>query len=96
MNLKSVRVLGKSYLLKQVEKSAVADDLGACSSDEQEILIRKGLPLATEQDTTLHEVMHAVDHAMGTKLTERQIGGMATGLLAVFKDNPEFMKYLSK
>lgn len=94
--MKDVRVLGKPFCIKLVEKSAVAEDLGACSQDEQEILIRKGLPLATEQDTVLHEVFHAIDHSMGTKLSEKQIGGMATGFLAVLKDNPEFLKYLAK
>ena len=97
MNIKSVRVLGKPFTIRLVDKTGVSEDnLGACAEDEQEISVRKNLPLETEQDTILHEVLHAIDHSMDTKCSEKQIAGLATGLLSVLKDNPEFLKYLSK
>lgn len=97
MNLKTVRVLGRPFRITQVEKGGMSEDsLGACAEDDQEISIRKGLKLETEQDTLLHEVFHAIDHLMGTKCSERQIASLATGLIAVLKDNPELLKYLGK
>jgi hypothetical protein len=44
----------------------------------------------------LHEVLHAVDEAMGLKLKEYQVKGAATGLLAVLKRNPALVAYLRK
>lgn len=69
---------------------------GRCDSDKQEIYVEKGQPLESEQDTVLHEVLHAVDHAFCIALTELQVRQTATGLLAVLKDNPEFLEYLAR
>jgi hypothetical protein len=44
----------------------------------------------------LHEILHAIDDAMQTKMKERQVHCTATGLLALFKDNPDFVKYMFK
>lgn len=70
--------------------------MGECDNDKQLILIRDGQPLESEQDTLLHEVLHAVDEAMGLKMKEAQVKGCATGLLAVLKDNPRFATYLRR
>ena len=70
--------------------------LGECDSDKQVITILDQQPLETEQDTLLHEVLHAVDDAMGLKMKEAQVKGAATGLLAVLKDNPRLAAYLRR
>lgn len=75
----------------------LGDDLnGECDTDKQKILVRDGQPLESEQDTLLHEVLHAIDEAMGLKMKEAQVKGAATGLLAVLKRNPAFTAYLRK
>lgn len=51
-------------------------------------------PKPQQQDTLLHEFIHAIDDAMVLGLTEEQTRAAATGLLAVLRDNPEFTKYL--
>lgn len=98
-----VRVLGKQYDLAYVPpdspKLMDGEDalVGQCDSEKQRILIAEGQPLESEQDTVLHEVLHAVDFAMSgvEDAPEAVIRRLATGFLAVIKDNPSFVKYLS-
>jgi hypothetical protein len=60
------------------------------------IAIEEGQPLANEQDTVLHEVLHAVETAMGMDVAEEVVEKFATGLLAVLKDNPGLVTYLRR
>jgi hypothetical protein len=90
-----VRVLGKPYKVNWVPK--VGDGLnGDADSDALEIKVVDGLKLETEQDVLLHEVLHSVEAQMGLDLEETVIERMATGLLAVIKDNPGFVSYLRR
>jgi len=92
-----VKVLGKRITISYLSGAPLDDGLnGECDVDKQQILIRDGQPLESEQDTVLHELLHAVDEAMGLKLKESQVKGAATGLLAVLKDNPGLTAYLRK
>jgi hypothetical protein len=89
-----IRVLGKAF---KVTNGPLEDNLnGECDTDKQTLAVRDGQPLESEQDTLLHEVIHAIDEAMGLKMKEAQVKGCATGLLAVMKDNPGLMAYLRK
>ena len=88
-----IRILGKAFRLT----NEVADDLnGECDTDTQTIAVRDGQPLESEQDTLLHEVIHAIDEAMDAKMKETQVKKLATGLLAVMKDNPGLTAYLRR
>ena len=89
-----VRILGKVFT---VTNGPLDDDLnGECDTDKQTLAIREGQPLESEQDTVLHEILHAIDEAMGLRMREAQVKGSATGLLAVMKDNPSLVSYLRK
>ena len=96
-----VRVLGKQFAVAYVPagddalKNAEGEDcLGMCSPARQTVHVEDGQPLETEQETTLHEVMHAIEDAMGLDLDETVISQMSKGLIAVVKDNPSFVRYL--
>jgi hypothetical protein len=92
-----VRILGKPYSIKYVVAEPLDEGLmGECDTDKQTVLIREQQPLESEQDTVLHEILHAVDEAMGLKMKEAQVKGVATGLLAVMKDNPGLVAYLRR
>jgi hypothetical protein len=90
-----IRILGKRFTVRY---GGPLDEglVGECDSDGQVISIRDGQPLESEQDTLLHEVCHAVDDAMDCKLKETQVKKLATGLLAVLKDNPALAAYLRR
>lgn len=90
-----IRILGKRFTVTY--GGPMEDGLvGECDSDALRISIRDNQPLESEQDTLLHEVLHAVDEAMGLKMKEAQVKGAATGLLAVLKDNPALAAYLRR
>ena len=89
----SLRILGKSW--EVAEAPSDFTDSGSCNRDYQKIVVSTTQPLDNVKDTLLHEVLHAVDYCMATKLTEDQVAALATGLLAVFLDNPELMEFLN-
>lgn len=88
----TIKIIGKTYRVEPVPE--MDDDCGACYDAKQLIKISEDIPHELSQDTLLHEVMHAVDYQMHLNMKERQISAMAAGLTAVFKENPEFVKYL--
>lgn len=94
-----IRILGKQFTVAYLNADHAewkGEDLyGREDSDRQHLFIRESLPLETEQDTVLHEVIHAVDKAMGGDMGEDAVLKLATGLLAVIKDNPSFVRYLA-
>jgi len=91
-----VRVLGKRFTVEWCDEgnTSLDDCYGIADSANQKIYIQTGLPVETEQDTVLHEVMHCIEEAMGLDLDEMVIKKMATGILAVIKDNHGFATYL--
>jgi hypothetical protein len=92
---KSIRVLGKSFAVV-LEPAGVLErsNVGLCDSHAQTITVLEGLYPEDERETLLHEVVHAVDEAVFTDLTEHQVGALSRGLLAVFADNPAFAAWL--
>jgi len=89
----TLRILGKVW--EVAEAPSDFTDSGSCSRDYQKIVVSTTQPLDNVKDTLLHEVLHAVDYCMATKLTEDQVAALATGLLAVFLDNPAFLEFLN-
>ena len=91
----SVVILGRVYNIDQ--KDFIDGDLlGQCDSDALKITIKKNQPAILEADTLLHEILHAIDDAMQTKMKERQVHCTATGIIALLRDNPDFVKYMFK
>ena len=92
-----LRIFGKRVTVRWVEK-VTADDgeevMGLADHDNQDIQIKEGMPLETEQEKVLHETMHMIECAMEMDLEEEVISRFATGLLAVLKDNPGLVSYL--
>jgi hypothetical protein len=92
-----VKILGKPFQVTYTTTAPLPDDLnGECDTDKQTILVRDSQPLESEQDTVLHEVLHAIDEAVDTRMKETQVKKVATALLAVLKDNPRFVSYLRR
>ncbi len=100
-----LRVLGKVISVSYVPAGDAAlrdgphdDEPGVGRSDglRQTIAIEDGQPLGQEQDTLLHETLHIVEEYMGMDVPEEIVANFATGLLAVFKDNPSLVAYLRK
>lgn len=89
-----IRIVGKRYKVLIVERVDEEDSDGESDPIEQTLRLLKTQGFEQARDTTLHEVIHGVDHQMHLKLTEEQVEGLATGLLAVKRDNPSFVRWL--
>jgi len=93
----AIKVIGRRYRVEFVRTGGALqeDERGECDTDGQLISVLEGQPLEGEQDTVLHEVIHAIEHAMGLDLKEEEVEKLTTGLIAVIKDNPSFLRYLA-
>lgn len=99
-----ISILGKTYRVRVITEKASgfeAGDYGECDNDKHVISIVAGRSLGNDQDTLLHEIIHAiafqmnVDGEIGRRGSEEQwVQALATGLLAVLKDNPATVSYL--
>lgn len=92
----SVKILGKPFTVRWLTDELSQELNGECDSDGQVISVRDGLPLEQLQDTLLHEVIHAIDEAVDAGLKETQVKRVATGLLAVLKENPRLSAFLRR
>jgi hypothetical protein len=89
------RVLGRDLPVVWVSAEEMPKAWGEYDYETQVVRVREGQQPAFEADTVLHELIHAIDDAMQLGMTERQVHCSATGLIALFKDNPIFLEYLS-
>lgn len=78
------------------------DAMGYTDVEQVALHIKNDLALGSEQETSLHEVCHAIYHMMGLIETvgyekeETIVGAFGTALLMVIKDNPGFIEYLQQ
>jgi hypothetical protein len=91
---KQVRVLGKIFKIRSMKEDEHPDADGTMTLDLQLIGVREKEALAYMQDTLLHETIHAIDETLFLKMTERQVNNLASVLLGVLKDNPEFTSWI--
>lgn len=87
---KTLKIIGKTWLIK--EAASEFPDQGQCNRDKLTITVATYFPDENVMDTLLHEVIHAIDYSMATRMTEEQVAALATGLFAVFRDNPGLME----
>lgn len=92
----SLRILGKTFSVRCLKKDEEVEVDGLMELGKQRISIRPSPNKECTQDTSLHEVVHAVADSLGLEMTESQVHGLAAGLLSVFKDNPKYAKWLTK
>ena len=81
--------------------SATTNTMGSCVTDAQIIFIDAGLTDQAEKDTVLHEALHGAWSQTGLQkeYTEDQqeavIWALTPRLLAIIRDNPELIQWLS-
>lgn len=88
----TVDILSKRFTVKW--QTVTGKDFGSCDSVKCEIKVDPKAHIEQQKDTLLHEILHALDHELDTRMTERQIRLMATGLLPTARANPEIFKWL--
>lgn len=86
-----VDILGKRF---RVIYRKMAKDLGKCDATSCEIWIQPTMSEEQKRDTLLHECIHALDHELQTRMNERQVRLIATGLMHWMRANPEFALWI--
>lgn len=93
-----VKILGKSFDLSEKESHS---DLGTryagfIDHEKQTITVKRSMRADEVAITVLHEIVHAVDSAMESEISEKQTCTISRGLWAVLVDNPELVDALVK
>ena len=84
----SVRILGKTFRINYVSAEPLAaDEMGECDPDAQVITVRESQTLQSEQDTLLHECLHALENALALKLKHDDVVRLTTGLTALLRES---------
>ena len=77
----------------------MAGNAGLCDYAAATIKVQSDQDEHEQKDALLHEVMHAILYQQGREyggdVEETYVRALATGLIAVFQDNPEFAAYIS-
>ena len=89
----TLRIIGKVYAIQETTGEG---DYGQTFSDECRIEVRATQCHQQQADTLLHEAFHAVDHELHCGLTEPQVRRMSTGILALLRDNPALVAFLTE
>ena len=93
-----ISIIGKKFKVTLINKedntSLGIEEDGECDYTTQEIKIRKVGGPDYIKDTIMHECLHGVENAFGLDLSEKQVTRLATGLIALFNDNPELRLFL--
>lgn len=92
----SVRILGRTWDIFYYDKTQGYSEHGCAVEERRELLISEDQLPIDEADTVLHETIHAVDMTMDLDLSEHQVRMLATALIGIFQDNPEFAEYIIK
>lgn len=90
--ISALRIIGKLYAIEEKDGEG---DYGECFADQCRIEVRSTQCHQQQADTLLHEAFHAVDHELHCGLTEPQVRRMSTGILALLRDNPELVAFLT-
>ncbi len=72
----------------------VQGSIGRVNNSTFQIDIDAGQHPLCMRDTLLHEVIHAVDDLVQTKLVEEQVYALSGALLDTLRRNPEFTAWL--
>jgi len=90
-----LKILGKSFSVMVLAPGQDEEVNGWMKLDKQQIWVRLLEAKEQVQDTMLHETIHAVDESLSLGMKEKQVFALAAGLLAVFKDNPQLISWLT-
>lgn len=89
---KNVKICGVPYQIVVKNSMDMPNALGLCHSDQQQIWLLDSNTEETNTNVLLHEILHAVSDAYDLELSERQVNVLATALIALARDNPEYAR----
>ena len=94
---KHVRVVGVDFPLHIRSKNVdthLDDKYGYCDHARGHIVMCDGNSETQMRETSLHEILHAIEVATQTKLDEEDLHRIGRALYAVIRDNPDYVDWL--
>lgn len=91
---KTVRVMGKRYKMRVVDKVDDEDSDGECDSSVQVCLLKRNVGFEPAIDTAWHEACHAVEQQLNLEMDHQMFQQFVVGILALMRDNPSFVKFV--
>lgn len=91
---KVLRIIGKRYQVQILDRVDEQDSWGEHELGEQLLKAKREQGFEAARDTLLHEALHGIEDQLNLNLKEQQVHQIATGLLAVLRDNPTFARWL--
>lgn len=89
--MNDLTVCGIRYSVKRKQMPGWMDACAAIDLKDKTIVVDEGYD---QDESLLHEVIHALDDAFSIELSERDTQALARGLWAVIRDNDWFSDYL--
>lgn len=97
---KALRIGGREWRIRSVSPDKMGDACGLCHYDKGRIDVATGMTPFDLRDTLLHEALHALLARHGFERTagmeEAFVTPLATELIGLLQDNPEFAQWLSE
>jgi hypothetical protein len=98
-----LQIDGQSWTLEVTPTVFFKDACGECLPDTKTLRVAPDQGPLDEADTAIHEVLHAClahdgfrRHRYSQQTEEFFVNSLATGLARALRDNPHFLKWLSK
>lgn len=89
--ISSVRIIGCNYRIVHMMGDDEEDKDGVWDDAKKEIRIDPVLSLESFREILWHEILHAIEHRLGLKFTERSVVAMGVGVDLVLQENPELI-----
>lgn len=91
-----IRIVGKVYTWASVRAPFDTDQVGECDPKQLTITVRHDVAPQQQAETTLHEILEAINSEMYLEMDEGQISRLSVALFGVLKDNPHLVEFLEK
>ena len=92
----TITILSHEYEIRLEDPAAWSDKYGHMVEGDQVIHINETAHPQQTVNTLMHEIIHAIDAMTTQSLEEKQVNTLATGLVAVFRDNPGLANLFTK
>jgi hypothetical protein len=93
----NLRYMGKYVPVVAIPQEAIDDNPEVMGRTNYQYAIVRYNPYQSPdqlKDTLIHEPFHLISEQLDLNLSERQVRLLATGYLALLRDNPEYAKWL--
>jgi hypothetical protein len=90
-----IKFMSQDWIIRAADARELNNDLGQCDANTNTIILDPHLTPSVMLQTLFHELVHLIEITLNQCLTEQQTDTMATGIVHMFKENPDLLKLFS-